>query len=196
MWGLTNSIAQPTRCAPASSWRFPRKRCTASAPTRWTCALWRIFEAKERPHFDPLIVHVPDLAAARRFAAAWPKVAQQLGEAFWPGPMTLVVPKLQGSSSALEGKLIPDLVTAGLPTVAIRVPGHEVARELIRRAGVPVAAPSANRFGGVSPTRAEHVLEELAGRVDVVVDGGPCETGVESHGGVGAGLRCGRRDRW
>lgn len=157
-------------------------------------AVARVFEAKRRPHFDPLIVHVPDVDEARRYAADWPTMAQRLAEAFWPGPMTLVVKKFQVPSFRFQVaelpdnlkpetwnlKPIPDLVTAGLPTVALRVPGYELARELIRRAGVPVAAPSANPFGGVSPTRAEHVVAGLGERVDVVLDGGPCETGVES----------------
>lgn len=150
-------------------------------------AVARVFEVKGRPRFDPLIVHVADVDAARRLAAAWPEAAQRLAEAFWPGPMTLVVEKHAPAHASARApateRVIPDLVTAGLPTVALRVPGHETARELIRRAGVPVAAPSANRFGGVSPTRAAHVVEELGavlGGSDLVLDGGPCETGVES----------------
>ncbi|MFW6059020.1 MAG: L-threonylcarbamoyladenylate synthase [Phycisphaeraceae bacterium] len=162
-------------------------------------AVARVFEAKGRPRFDPLIVHVADAADARRFAAEWPAAAQRLAEAFWPGPVTVVVKKFQVPSSRFQVqqtaaeppdpnlkletwnlKPIPDLVTAGLPTVALRVPRHPVALELIRRAGVPVAAPSANPFGAVSPTRAEHVRAGLGEKVDVLVDGGPCETGVES----------------
>ena len=156
-------------------------------------AVARIFEAKGRPHFDPLIVHVADRDTARRCAADWPRAAAQLADAFWPGPLTLVVRKhvADEAASAQDAAhetagghaprlCIPDLVTAGLPTVAVRVPGHELARRLIAQAGVPVAAPSANRFGGVSPTRPEHVEAELAGRIDAVVDGGPCDTGVES----------------
>ena len=148
-------------------------------------AVARIFEAKARPHFDPLIVHVADLHSAKRCAAHWPEAAQRLGEAFWPGPLTIVVEKVveegQHSGSDAAATPIPDLVTSGLPTVAVRVPAHPVARRLIEAAGVPVAAPSANRFGSVSPTCADHVLSELAGdQLAYVVDGGPCETGVES----------------
>ena len=134
-------------------------------------AVARVFEAKGRPRFDPLIVHVANRSAARALAAAWPEAAERLARAFWPGPLTLVLPK---------GPRIPDLVTAGLPSVALRVPDHPLTLEVLRRAGVPVAAPSANRFGGVSPTSAEHVRAELGEAVDVVVDGGPCRTGVES----------------
>ena len=134
-------------------------------------AVARIFEIKGRPRFDPLIVHVasPDMAAA--VAADLPPAARRLMDRFWPGPLTLVLPKRPDVS---------DLVTAGLPTVGVRMPRHPLALELIRRAGVPLAAPSANPFGRTSPTRAEHVRSLLGGAVDAVLDGGPCSVGVES----------------
>lgn len=134
-------------------------------------AVARVFEAKGRPRFDPLIVHVADAAGARALVTAWPEAAERLAAAAWPGPLTLVLPKRPE---------VPDLVTAGLPSVALRVPDHPMTLELLRRAGVPVAAPSANRFGGVSPTTADHVRAEMGDRVALLLDGGPCRTGVES----------------
>lgn len=140
-------------------------------------ALARIFEAKRRPTFDPLIVHiaaVEDLATVADLSllpAERRSLVQRLVEALWPGPLTLILPKQL---------LIPDLATSGLPTVAVRLPAHPVARELIRRSGVPVAAPSANPFGYLSPTRADHVLKQLGDRIDFIIDGGRCEVGVES----------------
>jgi L-threonylcarbamoyladenylate synthase len=134
-------------------------------------AVARVFEAKQRPTFDPLIVHVAELDDLRPLLVDLPSPARLLAERFWPGPLTLVLPK---------SDVVPDLVTAGLDTVAVRVPGHEQARELLRQAGVPVAAPSANPFGQVSPTRAAHVVEQLGDRIDYVLDGGPCRVGVES----------------
>ena len=137
-------------------------------------AVARVFEAKERPRFDPLIVHVADADAVGRYAihedAADPRVAA-LAALFWPGPLTLVLRRRE---------VIPGIVTAGLDTVALRVPAHPVALALLAAAGVPVAAPSANRFGRVSPTRAAHVVCQLDGRVGIVLDGGPCRVGVES----------------
>ncbi|MBV8818590.1 MAG: threonylcarbamoyl-AMP synthase, partial [Acidobacteriaceae bacterium] len=115
-------------------------------------AVNRIFEAKGRPATSPLIVHVDSIEMARQVVAEWPKPAQDLAERFWPGALTLVLPKRVG---------IPDRVTAGLPTVGVRVPSHALARALIRAAGVPIAAPSANRFTEVSPTTAEHVRQSL-----------------------------------
>jgi L-threonylcarbamoyladenylate synthase len=135
-------------------------------------AVAKIFEAKERPHFNPLISHVPDAAEAQRFVE-WSETADKLAAEFWPGPLTLVLPRSTGSTIAL-------LTTAGLDTVAIRAPAHPMALELIRAAGCPIAAPSANRSGTVSPTRAEHVAESLGSRVSLVLDGGPCTVGVES----------------
>ncbi len=135
-------------------------------------AVRRIFEAKGRPRTSPLIVHVDSAAMAReRVVSAWPDAAEVLASRWWPGPLTLVLPKQAA---------IPDEVTAGLPTVGVRVPSHPLALELIRAAGVPVAAPSANRFTQLSPTTAEHVREGLGDRVDLVLDGGPCQVGIES----------------
>jgi L-threonylcarbamoyladenylate synthase len=134
-------------------------------------AVARIFAAKGRPDYNPLIVHVADADAARALAAEWPPAVQRLADAFWPGPLTLVLPRAAH---------VPDAVTAGLPSVAVRVPGHPVAQALLRAAGVPVAAPSANRSTEVSPTTAEHVIGSLGDAVDWVVDGGPCPVGIES----------------
>lgn len=135
-------------------------------------AVARIFEAKGRPRFNPLIVHLPDVQAVRKIAVM-SEEAERLADAFWPGPMTLVLPV------APDAGLSP-LVTAGLDTVAVRVPEHPVAQGLLRAFGGPVAAPSANPSGRVSPTRAEHVLDGLSGRIAAVVDGGACPVGVES----------------
>lgn len=134
-------------------------------------AVARIYTAKGRPGYNPLIVHVADAGAARRLTARWPDEAQRLADAFWPGPLTLVLSK---------DDAVPDAVTAGLPSVALRVPAHPVAHALLRAAAVPVAAPSANRSTEVSPTTAAHVQRSLGGRVDVIVDGGPCPVGIES----------------
>lgn len=131
----------------------------------------RIFESKQRPSFDPLIVHVPDVAAAGQVVNEFPPLARQLADAFWPGPLTLVLPKRPE---------ISDLVTAGLPGVGVRVPQHPLAGEILRLTKRPVAAPSANPFSGISPTTAQHVLDGLQGRIDAVMDGGPCAVGVES----------------
>ena len=135
-------------------------------------AVARIYEAKGRPSFNPLIVHLPDLIAVDRIAHVGPK-ARMLALAFWPGPLTLVLPLRDGAG-------ISPLVTAGLPTVAVRVPAHTLSQRLLRAFGGPLAAPSANPSGRVSPTRAEHVLEGLAGRIAAVLDGGACAVGLES----------------
>lgn len=134
-------------------------------------AVARIFAASGRPDNNPLIVHAADSEGARALAAEWPVAAERLAAAFWPGPLTLIVPRAAH---------VPDAVTAGLPNVALRVPGHPVAHALLAAAGIPVAAPSANRSGEVSPTTAEHVVRSLGEAVDVVVDGGPCTLGIES----------------
>lgn len=131
-------------------------------------AVERIYTAKRRPHSSPLIVHVDSVEMARSLAARWPDAAETLARRYWPGPLTLIVPKLPA---------IPDIVTAGLPTVGLRMPAHPLALSLIRLAGVPIAAPSANRFTELSPTAAAHVPEALA---DYVLDGGPARVGIES----------------
>jgi L-threonylcarbamoyladenylate synthase len=131
-----------------------------------------IFAAKGRPRFNPLIVHLPDVAAARGFAL-FDDRAEALAAAFWPGPLTMVLPIRPGAG-------LSPLVTADLPTVALRVPAHPVARALLAAFGGPLAAPSANPSGKVSPTRAAHVMDGLAGRIDAVIDGGDCAVGVES----------------
>ena len=135
-------------------------------------AIARLYEAKGRPSFNPLIAHVSDLAAAMRIGC-FDTTAIALAEAFWPGPLTLVLPKTRDCTVA-------DLATAGLETIAIRVPAHPVAREILRAFGGPVVAPSANLSGHVSPTTAAHVLSDLAGRIDLIVDGGAVAVGVES----------------
>lgn len=134
-------------------------------------AVARIFEAKDRPHFDPLIVHVAGEAMLKRVVAGVSPRARALADRFWPGPLTLVLPKAAA---------IPELVTAGLPTVGVRMPAHPVAAALIARAGVPVAAPSANPFGYLSPTQASHVERMLGDRVDMILDGGQTTHGLES----------------
>ena len=130
-----------------------------------------IFDAKQRPSFDPLIVHLPDAASALGFAEHLPATAEKLAAAFWPGPLTLVLPR---------DARIPDIVAAELPTVALRVPAHPVARALLQASALPLAAPSANLFGSVSPTSAAHVLDGLGGRIEAVLDGGACALGLES----------------
>lgn len=136
-----------------------------------TQAVVRVFEIKRRPRFDPLIVHVADLYQAEDLVSAFPEQARELAQHFWPGPLTLVLPK---------NERVPDIVTAGLSTIAVRMPDHPVALAMICEAKVPVAAPSANRFGCVSPTTADHVRRHLGDDVDVVLDGGPCRLGIES----------------
>lgn len=134
-------------------------------------AVKKIFTAKERPTWDPMIVHVSSLEMLESVTANRPKQFNNLFAAFMPGPLTLVLPKKV---------TIPNVVTAGQETVAVRFPAHPVAQRLIHKSGLPIAAPSANRFGCVSPTTAEHVLADLDGRIEAVLDGGPCEIGVES----------------
>lgn len=134
-------------------------------------AVARIFEVKQRPHFDPLIVHVSDRAQLDQLVTQVPSEASLLISRFWPGPLTLILPKASA---------VPDLVTSGLPTVAVRMPRHPLALELIRQSGAPIAAPSANLFGHTSPTTAHHVKGALGQQVDLVLDGGPCSVGIES----------------
>src|SRR5262245_23733878 len=134
-------------------------------------AVQRIYAAKGRPAFNPLIVHVADAAGARTVIREWPESAEKLAKAFWPGPLTLVLPKQPR---------VPAEVSAGLDSVAVRVPAHPVALALLRAAGVPIAAPSANRSTGVSPTSARHVEKGLGDRVDLIIDGGETAVGIES----------------
>ena len=134
-------------------------------------AVERIFAAKQRPHWDPLIVHVSSLEMIARVALTFPEKAQALAERFWPGPLTLLLPR---------SPQLPLTVTAGRESVAVRMPAHPVARALIAAADFPLAAPSANLFGRTSPTTAEHVLRDLDGRIDAVLDAGPTSIGVES----------------
>lgn len=134
-------------------------------------AVARIFEAKARPFFDPLIVHIASRDWLNRLVSRVPPAAEKLATAFWPGPLTMVLPKTD---------LVPDLVTSGLPSVAIRMPVHPQARELLQLVDLPLAAPSANPFGQLSPTCAQHVAETLGDRIDLILDGGPSQVGVES----------------
>ena len=134
-------------------------------------AVARIFEIKGRPLFDPLIVHISRIDQMERIAYVDKPLALKLADAFWPGPLTLVIPKRD---------IIPHIVTAGLPTVAVRIPAHPVALQLIQLAQRPIAAPSANLFGQVSPTTAEHVQKQLGDKADLILYGGPCRVGVES----------------
>ena len=134
-------------------------------------AVGRIFRAKGRPATSPLIVHVDSVAMARGLASCWPEQAELLTQRFWPGPLTVVLPK---------NPQVPDIVTAGLPTVGLRMPANSVALELIRSAGVPIAAPSANLFSTLSPTTARHVRNSLGSAVDLILDGGPTTVGIES----------------
>jgi L-threonylcarbamoyladenylate synthase len=134
-------------------------------------AVARIFAAKGRPHTSPIIVHVSSMEMARLVVSEWPKQAELLAAEFWPGPLTLVLKKQAA---------VPDLVTAGLDTVGVRLPAHPVAMALIAAAQIPVAAPSANRFTQLSPTTAEHVRQSLGARVDYILDGGACSVGIES----------------
>jgi L-threonylcarbamoyladenylate synthase len=180
--GLTTAILPSGRAAVASAARTLAEGGLVAFPTETVyglgadatnaAAIARLYQAKGRPAFNPLISHVGDLAAARaigRFDA----IAVKLAEAFWPGPLTLVLPRAAGCAVA-------ELATAGLETIAIRIPSHEVARAILRAFGRPVVAPSANLSGHVSPTSAAHVHSDLEGRIDLIVDGGPVEVGVES----------------
>lgn len=134
-------------------------------------AVARIFEAKRRPTFDPLIVHVPNLKAVSLYVKEIPSELEAIANAFWPGPVTMLFEKKD---------IIPDLVTSGLETVAIRVPNHPISLKLLAALDFPLAAPSANPFGYISPTTAQHVVDQLENEVSLVLDGGPCSIGVES----------------
>jgi L-threonylcarbamoyladenylate synthase len=175
-------VAEPTAQSVAEAARLLRDGQLVAFPTETVYGLGgdatneravaAIFAAKGRPQFNPLISHVLDAEAAQQFVR-WNDTADRLAARFWPGPLTLVLPRSEGSPIAL-------LATAGLDTVAIRAPAHPVAQALIRATGRPIAGPSANRSGAVSPTRAEHVAESLGDRVPLILDGGPCLVGVES----------------
>lgn len=175
-------VAAPTAQSVAEAARLLRDGQLVAFPTETVYGLGgdatneravaAIFAAKGRPQFNPLISHVLDAEAAQRFVR-WNDIADRLAARFWPGALTLVLPRSPGSPIAL-------LATAGLDTVAIRAPSHPVAQALIRAAGRPIAGPSANRSGAISPTRAEHVAESLGDRVPLILDGGPCLVGVES----------------
>ncbi|MBI3476686.1 MAG: threonylcarbamoyl-AMP synthase [Acidobacteria bacterium] len=134
-------------------------------------AVARIYAAKGRPATSPLIVHVASIEMAQSLVAGWPEIADRLARKFWPGPLTLVLEKKSA---------IPAIVTAGLSTVGLRMPAHPIAQALLRAAGLPLAAPSANRFTELSPTTADHVRQSLGDDVDLILDGGPCEVGIES----------------
>ena len=134
-------------------------------------AVSRIFTAKGRPQDNPLILHIPEVGWLERYCQNVPREAYALAEAFWPGPMTIVLPRKN---------VVPDIVTAGLDTVGMRCPAHSLCREIISAAGVPVAAPSGNTSGRPSPTTAQHMLEDMDGKIEAIVDGGPCQVGVES----------------
>jgi L-threonylcarbamoyladenylate synthase len=141
----------------------------ANALDPYACA--KIFEAKKRPYFDPLIVHIADRIMLSRIARDIPDPIERLIDKFWPGPLTVVLPKTDD---------VPDIVTSGLHTVAVRMPAHDVPRQLIQETGCPLAAPSANPFGYLSPTEAIHVDEQLGDQVELILDGGRCIVGIES----------------
>ncbi len=180
--GLTTPILPANAAAVAAAAHRLREGGLVAFPTETVYGLGadasnapavaRLYQAKGRPAFNPLIAHVGDLNAARRIAA-FDARAMLLAQAFWPGPLTLVLPKAPGCPVA-------DLATAGLDTIAVRVPAHRIARQILRGFGGPVVAPSANLSGHVSPTTAAHVQSDLAGRIDLIVDGGAVEVGVES----------------
>ena len=180
--GLTTSILPANEAAMAAAARCLADGGLVAFPTETVyglgadasnaAAVARLYRAKGRPSFNPLIAHVGDLRAAQRIAR-FDATAIALAQAFWPGPLTLVLPKTSDCAVA-------DLATAGLDTVAVRVPAHPVAREILRAFGGPVVAPSANLSGHVSPTTAAHVHDDLAGRIDLIVDGGAVAVGVES----------------
>jgi L-threonylcarbamoyladenylate synthase len=134
-------------------------------------AVMKIFEVKNRPTFDPLIIHVPSIDAAHQYVEAFPEALLKLAKRFWPGPLTLLLPKKE---------IIPDLVTSGLETVAVRVPAHPLTLQLLASLPFPLAAPSANPFGYISPTQPEHVQNQLGDKIGLILDGGECQVGLES----------------
>jgi L-threonylcarbamoyladenylate synthase len=180
--GLTTSILPANEAAVATAARCLAEGGLVAFPTETVyglgadaanpAAIARLYQAKGRPSFNPLIAHVGDIAAGMRIAR-FDATATALAEAFWPGPLTMVLPKTRDCAVA-------DLATAGLDTVAVRVPAHPIARAILRAFGGPVVAPSANLSGHVSPTTAEHVHSDLTGRIDLIVDGGAVAVGVES----------------
>jgi L-threonylcarbamoyladenylate synthase len=180
--GLKTQILPPGEAAVVTAARILAEGGLVAFPTETVyglgadatnpAAVARIYQAKGRPAFNPLIAHVGDIAAAGKIARL-DASATALAEAFWPGPLTLVLPKTQNCAVA-------DIATAGLDTVAIRIPAHPVARDILRAFGGPVVAPSANLSGHVSPTTAAHVHSDLAGKIDLIVDGGAVDVGVES----------------
>lgn len=134
-------------------------------------AVEHIFQAKGRPQDNPLILHIPEVSWLERYCEHIPDAAYALAEKFWPGPMTMILPRQ---------KNVPDIVTAGLDTVGMRCPAHEMCRSILNVADIPVAAPSGNTSGRPSPTTAQHMLEDMDGKIDAIMDGGPCQVGVES----------------
>lgn len=136
-----------------------------------TMAVAKIFEAKQRPTFDPLIIHTDTLDKVRKFVTQWPALAEMLAAQFWPGPLTMLLPK---------ESLVPDLVTSGLSRVAVRIPHHPITLALLAALDFPLAAPSANPFGYISPTKASHVYDQLHGKIPMILDGGDSEVGIES----------------
>jgi L-threonylcarbamoyladenylate synthase len=147
-------------------------------------AVASIYRVKRRPATSPLIVHVSSIEMAKSLVADWLEIADRLAKKFWPGPLTLVLPKLRVAAKLADAaptlSTIPDIVAAGLPNVALRMPAHPIALALIQAAGIPLAAPSANRFTELSPTTAAHVRDSLGSEVDYILDGGPCQVGIES----------------
>jgi L-threonylcarbamoyladenylate synthase len=179
--GPASNIAPPDAASIARAVKFLRAGEVIGLPTETVyglagdalnpSALARIFEVKQRPLFDPLILHASDAAGAFALAERVPQSARRCAEKFWPGPLTLVLSKKA---------IVPDLATSGLPCVALRVPSHPVAQALLRAFDGPLAAPSANRFGRISPTDAQAVRTELGEAVALILDGGPCAVGIES----------------
>ncbi len=178
---METKVLAPDEAGIAAAADVIRRRGTVAFPTETVYGLGadalsakavaRVFAAKERPRFDPVIVHVADPGEVRRLWTKVPPLARDLMDRFWPGPLTLILRRT---------RRVPGIVTAGLPTVAVRMPDHEVALALIRAAGRPIAAPSANRFGRLSPTHHDAVLAQLGGVVDAVIAGGPTSVGIES----------------
>jgi L-threonylcarbamoyladenylate synthase len=186
-----------TDLAAAAQWL--KQGCAVGMPTETVyglaanaldpAAVLNIFAVKARPSFDPLIVHIADADAVLTYASEFPPLARKLGAALWPGPLTLLLPKRD---------IVPDEVTSGLPRVALRVPRHELARELLRSLPFPLAAPSANPFGYISPTTAQHVVDQLGGKLPYVLDGGKKEAKRFSAVYILRTVRCGGRidDCW